>query len=151
MYFPFLTCEVMCGAAALDIADRQNAHSGTLAVRAVVELFRLGNRMREVNRQIMAFSISHDHRVMPAHFERICSAIDQLLSQLDLDMPPLSETRLSQEIVSHRLSQSDIGSARACSEQGHHQPVDDLETIPDTSFTGSASAKKAKRAQRRKR
>jgi hypothetical protein len=38
MYFPFLTCEVKCGAAALDIADRQNAHSMTLAVRAIVEL-----------------------------------------------------------------------------------------------------------------
>lgn len=25
MYFPFLTCEVKCGAAALDLADRQNA------------------------------------------------------------------------------------------------------------------------------
>ncbi|KAF5537316.1 hypothetical protein FPHYL_12762 [Fusarium phyllophilum] len=34
MYFPFLTCEVKCGAAALDIADRQKAHSMTLAVRA---------------------------------------------------------------------------------------------------------------------
>jgi hypothetical protein len=41
MYFPFLTCEVKCGAAALDVADRQNAHSMTLAVRGVVELFRL--------------------------------------------------------------------------------------------------------------
>lgn len=41
MYFPFLTtCEVKCGAGALDIADRQNAHSMTLAVRGIVELFR---------------------------------------------------------------------------------------------------------------
>ncbi|OAX77229.1 hypothetical protein ACJ72_08476 [Emergomyces africanus] len=41
MYFPFLTCEVKCGAAALDIADRQNAHSTTITVRATVELFKL--------------------------------------------------------------------------------------------------------------
>ncbi|KAL1622273.1 hypothetical protein SLS56_008806 [Neofusicoccum ribis] len=61
MYFPFLTCEVKCGAAALDIADRQNAHSATLAVRAVVELFRLVKREKEVDREILAFSISHDH------------------------------------------------------------------------------------------
>ena len=40
MYLPFLTCEVKCGAAALDIADRQNARSMTLAVRGAVELFR---------------------------------------------------------------------------------------------------------------
>jgi hypothetical protein len=62
LYFPFLTCEVKCGAAALDVADRQNAHSITLAVRAVVELFRMVKRERELDREILAFSISHDHR-----------------------------------------------------------------------------------------
>ncbi|KAH8765640.1 hypothetical protein BGZ57DRAFT_943473 [Hyaloscypha finlandica] len=61
MYFPFLTCEVKCGAAALDIADRQNAHSMTMAVRGVVELFRLVKREKELHREILAFSISHDH------------------------------------------------------------------------------------------
>jgi hypothetical protein len=38
MYFPFLTCEAKCGAAALDIADIQNAYSMTMAVRGIVEL-----------------------------------------------------------------------------------------------------------------
>ena len=61
MHFPFLTCEVKCGALALDIAGRQNAHSMTLAARAVVELFCLVKRESEVDRQILAFSISHDH------------------------------------------------------------------------------------------
>jgi hypothetical protein len=61
MYFPFLTCEVKCGAAALDVADRQNAHSMTLAVRAIVELFKLVKREQQLHRQILAFSISHDH------------------------------------------------------------------------------------------
>ena len=62
MYFPFLSCEVKCGAQALDIADRQNAHSMTLAVRAIVELFRGVKLEHEIHRQILAFSISHDHR-----------------------------------------------------------------------------------------
>ncbi|KAI4087886.1 MAG: hypothetical protein L6R37_008270 [Teloschistes peruensis] len=62
MYFPFFTCEVKCGAAALDIADRQNAHSMTVAVRALVELFRSVKREQELDREILAFSISHDHR-----------------------------------------------------------------------------------------
>ncbi|CAH0023663.1 unnamed protein product [Clonostachys rhizophaga] len=61
LYFPFLTCEVKCGAAALDVADRQNAHSMTLAVRAVAELFRAVKREGEVHRQILGFSVSHDH------------------------------------------------------------------------------------------
>ncbi|KAL7938441.1 hypothetical protein V8C35DRAFT_288066 [Trichoderma chlorosporum] len=60
MYFPFLACEVKCGA--LDVADCQNAHSMTLAARGVVELFRLVGRESEVDRQILSFSISHDHR-----------------------------------------------------------------------------------------
>ncbi|KAK2757376.1 hypothetical protein FQN54_004891 [Arachnomyces sp. PD_36] len=64
MFFPFLTCEVKCGAAALDIADRQNAHSTIIAVRALVELFKLVEREKEVDRDILAFSISHDHRTV---------------------------------------------------------------------------------------
>jgi len=64
MYLPFLTCEVKCGAAALDIADRQNAHSMTLAVRGTVELFRLVKREKELHREILAFSVSHDHRTV---------------------------------------------------------------------------------------
>lgn len=39
MYFPFLTSEVKCGASALDIADRQNAHSQTVLLRGLFELF----------------------------------------------------------------------------------------------------------------
>jgi hypothetical protein len=64
MYFPFLTCEVKCGAGQLDVADRQNAHSMTLAVRGVVELFRLVKREKELDREILAFSVSHNHRTV---------------------------------------------------------------------------------------
>ncbi|KAK4148755.1 hypothetical protein C8A00DRAFT_47474 [Chaetomidium leptoderma] len=176
MYFPFLTCEVKCGGAALDIADRQNAHSMTLAVRGIVELFRAVKREDEVNRKILAFSISHDHRSvriyghypvisgkdikyyrhpirdfsfteldgedkwtayqftknvydtwMPAHFKNICSAIDQLPSNLDFDVPPLSEaTGLSQD-----FSQSSIAEQQA--------------VTPDTSFSGVAKRRKGRK------
>jgi len=64
MYLPFLTCEVKYSAAALDIADRQNAHSMTLTVRGTVELFRLVKREKELCREILAFSISHDRRTV---------------------------------------------------------------------------------------
>lgn len=64
MYFPFLTCEVKCGAEALSIADRQNANSMTLAVRGVTELFRLVKREKEVDRKILAFSVSHDDSIV---------------------------------------------------------------------------------------
>ncbi|KAL2126036.1 hypothetical protein VTI74DRAFT_1895 [Chaetomium olivicolor] len=61
IHFPFLTWEVKCGAAALDIVNRQNAYSMTLAVRGIVELFRTVKREDEVNRKMLAFSISYDH------------------------------------------------------------------------------------------
>ncbi|KAF7955067.1 uncharacterized protein EAE97_000326 [Botrytis byssoidea] len=64
IYLPFLTSEVKCGAAALDTADRQNAHSMTIAVRGTVELFRLVKREKELHREILGFSISHDHRTV---------------------------------------------------------------------------------------
>jgi hypothetical protein len=64
IYFPFLTCEIKCGAAALDVADRQNAHSMTLAVRGTVELFRLVKREKELHGEILAFLIWHDHRTV---------------------------------------------------------------------------------------
>ena len=58
MYFSFLFCEIKQGA--LDVADRQNAHSAFIAVRAIVYLFQLVLRERELVGKIVAFSISHD-------------------------------------------------------------------------------------------
>jgi hypothetical protein len=60
MYFPFLTKEVKTGAMGLGIADNQNGHSMTVAVRAVVELFKLVGREEELHREIVALAISHD-------------------------------------------------------------------------------------------
>ena len=64
MYFPFLTAEVKCGNEALNIADRQNAHSAAVAANAVVELYRLVSRQDELHQKILTFSISHDHRTV---------------------------------------------------------------------------------------
>ena len=60
-HFPFPACEAKCDDAALQIADRQNAHSMILAARAIVELFLFVKRGNEVHRQILSFSISHNH------------------------------------------------------------------------------------------
>ena len=67
MFFPFLTSEVKCGKQALDIADRQNAHSMTVAIRGVVELFRKAGRAKELHRKALGFSISHDHCSVRIH------------------------------------------------------------------------------------
>ncbi|MCJ1395927.1 hypothetical protein MMC18_008813 [Xylographa bjoerkii] len=64
MYFPFFTCEAKCSSGGLDIANRQNAHSMTLAVRGIVELFKLVEREKELHRKVLAFSISHDNEAV---------------------------------------------------------------------------------------
>ncbi|KAJ4327510.1 hypothetical protein N0V84_002036 [Fusarium piperis] len=192
MYFPFLTCEVKCGE--LDVADRQNAHSMTLAVRAVAELFRAVKREGEVHREILAFSISHDHRSvriyghypvvdgknikyyrhplhtydftaldgkekwtshhftknvydkwMPAHFKKICSAINQLPANLDFDVPSLSETGLSQNLESHHLLQLDADTVSLPVEQDSQSGDAGQEKgTPGTSLTDAGAAKRRK-------
>lgn len=64
MHFPFFTCVVKCGNGALNIADRQNVHSASVAVKGIVELFRAVSRQNELHRKTLAFSISHDHEVV---------------------------------------------------------------------------------------
>lgn len=64
MHFPFLTCEVKCGNEALNIADRQNAHSASVAVKGIVELYKALSRQNELHREILAFSISHDQETV---------------------------------------------------------------------------------------
>jgi hypothetical protein len=64
MHFLFFTCEVKCGLARLNIADRQNLHNITLAIRGIVELFRLANRAHELHWEVLAFSISYDHEIV---------------------------------------------------------------------------------------
>ncbi|KAK4221760.1 hypothetical protein QBC38DRAFT_376540 [Podospora fimiseda] len=192
MYFPFLTCEVKCDAAALDIADRQNPHSMTLALRGIAELFRAVKREDEINQKILAFSVSHDHRLariyghypmitgkdikyyrhpirtfdftelegrdkwtayqftrtvydkwMPTHFKNICYAIDQLPSNLDFDVPPLSEaTGLSQDLGN--LIQPGACSASAADQDSQSSIAEQQAVTPDTSFSGVGEAKRRK-------
>lgn len=191
MYFPFLTCEVKCGAAALDVADRQNAHSMTIAVRGIVELYRAVKREKELNREILAFSISHDHssvriwghypvietdntifyrhpihkfdftaldgkerwtaykfiknvydKWMPIQLKKICSAVDNLPSDISFDLSQTasfsqSEPQSSQvSNVESMLGRDDSQTSSLASQ----------EETPTTSFTQTTepAAKKSK-------
>lgn len=73
MFFPFLTCEVTCDGECISIADRRNAHSMTIAIRGVVELYRQVERAKELQGKVLGFSISLDvHQVrIYAHYAEI--------------------------------------------------------------------------------
>ncbi|KAL8765256.1 MAG: hypothetical protein Q9209_007612 [Squamulea sp. 1 TL-2023] len=66
----------------------------TLALRGIVDVFRLVGRAQELHRSVLAFSVSHDHKTtvyrftknvydvwMPKLFKMISSAVDQLPSE----------------------------------------------------------------------
>lgn len=58
--FPFFTAEVKCGKEGLDTADNANLNSMTVALRAVVELYRRTGQAAKVHRRFLGFSMSHD-------------------------------------------------------------------------------------------
>jgi hypothetical protein len=67
--FPFLMCEVKCGNEGLDYADRQNMHSCSVAIKALLKLEQKADQYRENNKQfesllgkILVYSISHDQK-----------------------------------------------------------------------------------------
>ncbi|KAL3453214.1 hypothetical protein BJX65DRAFT_263224 [Aspergillus insuetus] len=63
MNFPFLTTEIKARQL-LDMADVENTYSAALAVGGVVALFRIVGREEELNKEVLAFSISHSHRIV---------------------------------------------------------------------------------------
>ncbi|KAK5080169.1 hypothetical protein LTS08_008911 [Lithohypha guttulata] len=60
MFFPFFTGEVKCGRQGLDLADRPNAHSMTIHMRGIVDLYRRASRLPDLHRRALGFSMSHD-------------------------------------------------------------------------------------------
>ncbi|KAK4616971.1 hypothetical protein CLAFUW4_09820 [Fulvia fulva] len=63
MYFPFLLCEAKCGKKNINDADRQNVHSASIAVNAIIQLCRVTGEFhaQRLSGQILVFSISHDN------------------------------------------------------------------------------------------
>ena len=91
LYFPFLVCEVSidrfracqtnlrsfkvkCGENGLSIAERQSMHVASVAANAIIELLRdpAVSRVRELHREILVFSISHDHVNVRIHGHYAC-------------------------------------------------------------------------------
>ncbi|MCJ1395513.1 hypothetical protein MMC18_008399 [Xylographa bjoerkii] len=71
--FPFLICEAKSGEEGLNKAHRQNIHSASIAVRAIIELYREAfgesdpDRVNKLYGQILVFTISHNHNMAHLH------------------------------------------------------------------------------------
>ncbi|QSS59431.1 hypothetical protein I7I51_08866 [Histoplasma capsulatum] len=74
---------------------------------------------------------------MPMHFDRICSAIDQLPPDFDFEVPLLLQSGLSQDLESPHLSRLEQESlSEECGSQLDN--VDPGE-VPDTSSSGQGA------------
>ncbi|KAK2589998.1 hypothetical protein QQS21_012323 [Conoideocrella luteorostrata] len=62
MYFPFLACEVESGDVGLDVTDSQNNATMVIAIKTILEVFKLANRETCLDGELLTFSISHDQR-----------------------------------------------------------------------------------------
>ncbi|KAJ9653655.1 hypothetical protein H2198_007166 [Neophaeococcomyces mojaviensis] len=73
MYFPFFTSEIKCGKQGLDFADLPNAHSMTVALRGLVDVYRQVGRPADLHRKVLGFSISHNEKLayIYAHYPEI--------------------------------------------------------------------------------
>ena len=65
--FPFLVCEAKTGERGMNEADRQNIHSASIAVRAIIMLYREAfektepHRLLQLYGQVLVFTVSHDN------------------------------------------------------------------------------------------
>lgn len=64
--FPFLVCEAKTGEEGLNKADRQNIHSASIAVRAIIMLYREAfghgsDHVLQLYGEVLVFSVSHDN------------------------------------------------------------------------------------------
>ncbi|KAK5093245.1 hypothetical protein LTR70_004888 [Exophiala xenobiotica] len=63
LYFPFLLCEAKSADVGISVADRQNMHSSSMAVNAIVQLCRAADEAQvvDLSGRILVFSVSHDN------------------------------------------------------------------------------------------
>ncbi|MCJ1441315.1 MAG: hypothetical protein MMC23_001801 [Stictis urceolatum] len=67
--FPFLVCEAKSGNEALIKAHQQNIHSASIAVRAIIELYKAAfgktdpDRVDELYGQVLVFTVSHNQNI----------------------------------------------------------------------------------------
>lgn len=65
--YPFLICEAKTGLVGMDKADRQNIHSASVAVRAIIELYKAAfgttnpDRVKDLYGKVLVFSVSHNN------------------------------------------------------------------------------------------
>lgn len=174
MMFPFFTSEVKCGKEALMVADHANINSMTIALRAVVALYRQAGKVMEIHRKTLGFSISHDDGIVRiyGHYPEIdrdrtnyfrvpireFSYADKngqdrwtsytFVWNLYTQFAP-SHLKLIKEAINHLPDPLLVFQVTSSGTISNPQSTSDPEAVPSTPATSNADAQFAKPAPRR--
>jgi hypothetical protein len=98
--FPFLMCEAKTGERGMNEADRQNIHSASIAVRAIIELYRAAygaiepERVSDLYGRILVFTVSHNNKLVSlcGHYARLADDSDErlLFYRYEIDLSSLT-------------------------------------------------------------
>ncbi|KAK5401675.1 hypothetical protein LTR06_011039 [Exophiala xenobiotica] len=105
MFFPFITREAKCDKQPLEVADRQNVYSMSVALEGVIDLFRRVDRLEELNGKALGLSMSYDNDTVRMYAHHVVTNAQELNGQSRQQLPKMSTmkywTSIGQVILSN--------------------------------------------------
>lgn len=105
MFFPFITREAKCDKQPLEIADRQNVYSMSVALEGVIDLFRRAGRLEKLNGKALGLSMSYDNDTVRMYAHHVVINPQELDDKFRQQLPKMStmkhRTNLGQVILSN--------------------------------------------------
>ncbi|OAG34437.1 hypothetical protein AYO21_11389 [Fonsecaea monophora] len=93
IFFPFITREAKCDKQPLDIADRQNVYSMSVALDGVIDLFRRAGQLEELNGKALGLSMSYDNNTVRIYAHHVVTKPQESQCQTLQQLPNLSTVK----------------------------------------------------------
>jgi len=105
MFFPFITREAKCDRQPLEIADRQNVYSMSIALEGVIDLFRRAGCLETLNGKALGLSMSYDNDTVRMYAHHVVIDTQELDDSDRQQVPKITTTKyrtnLGQVILSN--------------------------------------------------
>ncbi|RMZ82113.1 hypothetical protein DV737_g2212, partial [Chaetothyriales sp. CBS 132003] len=90
MLFPFITREAKCDNQPLEIADRQNVYSMSIALEGVIDLFRRAGELEKLNGKALGLSMSYDNNTVRMYAHHVVINAQEPNRQSGQPLPKIS-------------------------------------------------------------
>ena len=105
MFFPFITREAKSDRQPLEVADRQNVYSMSVALEGVVDLFRRVGRLEDLNGKALGLSMSYDNDTVRMYAHHVVTTVQEPKGTSCQQLPRVSTmkywTAIGQVILSN--------------------------------------------------